>query len=242
MKGQPTKRKRSGGRSGGFAPPRPEEAARLLRALELYEKGQLQLDGEPASVNGKPAKREGKHAVHYSTERGDWPTPPDLVDLLVDLFGVIDLDPCSNAASIVPAQVRYSGPPHVDGLVAPWTVKGPGTRVYVNPPYGEGVGHWTARCVEAAQLGCEIVLLLPARTDQPWWHRDVATAQAVGFWRGRLRFLGSKFGAPFPSVLVYWGRSPRRFSEVFGGRCLVWGSQTAGALEGNQLGLWPADA
>ncbi len=153
------------------------------------------------------------------------------------------MDPCSNAESIVPAIKRYTGPPHADGLAEPWAIaKGRPTTVYVNPPYGESCGRWTERCVESWRAGCEVVLLVPSRTDLPWWHRDVATATAVGFWRGRIKFHGASSGAPFPSAVAYWGERGQRFARIFGRRCLVWGRQTAGSLPGTQLGLWAADA
>jgi hypothetical protein len=65
-----------------------------------------------------------------------WGTPSKVVDTVRAFFGgEIDLDPCSNDGSVVKATVEYKLP-ETDGLVAPWNIKGRGTRVYINSPFG----------------------------------------------------------------------------------------------------------
>lgn len=113
-------------------------------------------------------------------------------------LGPIGLDPCSNARSEVDARVEWRR----GGLERDWVGYG---LVYCNPPYGRGVERWTAKCVETSERGEDVVGLLPARTDSQWWQEDVARAVAVCCWRGRLKFLGARSGAPFPSALVFWG-------------------------------------
>jgi DNA N-6-adenine-methyltransferase (Dam) len=145
--------------------------------------------------------------------RGDWRTPPEIVALVRDVFGgTIDLDPCSPA---VPEQMiaatNYSG----GGLDPGWT-----GRVYVNPPFG-ALADWTAKAAREARQGAEIVFLLPARTDTAYWHEHVATAQAVCFLRGRLRFVGAPAACPFPTALAYWGPRPWEFHRVFSPRGMV---------------------
>jgi hypothetical protein len=73
-----------------------------------------------------------------------------------------------------------------------------------------------------AALKCEIVTLVPARTDTRAFRALVRGAAAVCFWRGRITFRGAAAGAPFPSAIVYHGWRPERFVEVFADAGLIW--------------------
>ena len=70
---------------------------------------------------------------------------------------------------------------------------------WCNPPYGREVGKWVQK---AAESGCTVVMLLPARTDTKWFHEYIYGRAEVRFVRGRLKFGGSKNSAPFPSMVV----------------------------------------
>ena len=150
-----------------------------------------------------------------ASERMDWRTPQNVVDLVREFAGgEIALDPCSGPGSIVGARVEWTEAD--DGLPRPWTIDAHGGVAYVNPPYGRALPTWTEMCANEAMSGCEIALLVPARPDTRWWHSSVVgAADAICFWRGRLRFLGAPSSAPFPSALVYYGRREERFREVF---------------------------
>ena len=89
-----------------------------------------------------------------------------------------------------------------DGLTLAWF----GT-VFVNPPYGRDIHHWTTKArLEVEQGNAQtVVSILPARTDTRWWHTDVARIAHVLFLRGRLAFGDVGQVAPFPSALVVWG-------------------------------------
>ena len=86
-----------------------------------------------------------------------------------------------------------------DGSARSWK----GERVYCNPPYG-AVAKWLMKAREAEAA----VFLLPARTDTKWWHEYAMQADEIRFIRGRLKFGGAKFNAPFPSVVLIYGRIP----------------------------------
>lgn len=89
----------------------------------------------------------------------------------------------------------------VDGL-SPLYSDWSGKRVFCNPPYGPGLGKWLERGLEAA---CA-VFLIPARTDTRWFHDIVLPkAKEIRFLRGRLKFGGAKYNAPFPSMVVIFG-------------------------------------
>lgn len=143
-----------------------------------------------------------------SSARMDWQTPPGVLDLVRGL-GQIDLDPCTTADNPTEAR-RFYAPPQ-DGLTLPW---GEGLA-YVNPPYGREIGAWVDRCHRSALGGLEVVLLTPSRTDTRWFTRLWETADAMCFWRGRIRFAGAPHPAPFPSLVTYFGEDPWLFASVF---------------------------
>lgn len=145
-------------------------------------------------------------SVHFSTGKNDWNTPADVLDLL-DAFGPIALDPCSNATSLVNATVRVSLPD--DGLAVAWSDRD--GLVFVNPPYGRSIGQWVRKGLTAD----EIVMLVPARTDTEWWHASARHFDRIAFWRGRIRFHGAASGAPFPSAFLYSGPRAGLFEDVF---------------------------
>lgn len=133
-------------------------------------------------MNASARTREpGKEAwPHYTT-------PAPFLERLYRM-GPVALDPCSNPASIVVARKTYCGPDvdGKDGLALPW-VRGGGLN-FVNPPYGRELFPWTAKMASEAQVGAEVVGLLPAATGPKWFHRNVATATALLFVEGRYQF------------------------------------------------------
>lgn len=148
-----------------------------------------------------------------SSSSDDWCTPQCVLDRVYRV-GRVALDPCSNASSIVRAEQHIMLPQ--DGLTAPWRVDG---LVYVNPPYSRlQQRKWLSRC--AAHPG-EVIALVPARTDTQAWHEFAPTADAICYWRGRLRFVDAPASAPFPSALLYWGTEDLRFMHAFKSAGLV---------------------
>lgn len=121
--------------------------------------------------------------VHFSSQRLDWKTPEAIYGKLDAEFR-FDHDPC---------------PPDftVDGLTSSW-----GQSNFVNPPYGKALPHWVKKAYEEAQMGKTVVLLIPSRTDTRWWHDYCMKADDIRFIKGRLKFQGAKFNAPFPSAIV----------------------------------------
>jgi hypothetical protein len=165
-------------------------------------------------------------AVHFSSATPEWYTPRHIVDAVIGLFGHIDLDPCSNAhgdEANVPARVHFTQADN--GLAQSWRVapwiddhgeESTAVRVYMNPPYGDEIGPWIDRLIAAYENGeiTEAVALLPARTDTAWFDKIVSYTLCLV--RGRLRFIGAKDSAPFPSVIVYLGADIDLFCDAFG--------------------------
>jgi hypothetical protein len=122
--------------------------------------------------------------VLFSSQSPHWPTPVCLYADLDKEFQ-FNFDPCP---------LENSG---VDGLETDW-----GTRTFCNPPYGHKVGRWLAKGYVESKKGKLIVFLIPSRTDTQWWHNYCMKAKEIRFIKGRLKFGGAKFNAPFPSALV----------------------------------------
>lgn len=104
--------------------------------------------------------------------------------------------------------------PGIDGLRQDW---GYGV-CWMNPPYGRSIKHWISKAWEASEDGAVVVCLIPARTDTQWWH-DYIWDESINAPRngvqlrlvkGRIRFEGQKSSAPFPSVIVIFGRLTER--------------------------------
>jgi hypothetical protein len=85
----------------------------------------------------------------------------------------------------------------------------------------KSIGMWTAKCrAEHEAYAAEVCLLIPASVDTTHWHRDVwPVASAVGFFKGRLQFLGAHeskgWCAPMACALAYFGHRPQRFEAAF---------------------------
>src|SRR5215510_998934 len=143
------------------------------------------------------------HAGNSSTSE-IWTTPKEFLEPLYTIFGTFDLDPCSPTSNgrttFVKARAYFTETD--DGLSLPWF----GT-VFMNPPYGRSIHHWTAKAkAEVEQGNAEVVIgLIPARPDTRYWHRDIAGSASVLFLKGRLKFGNAEQVAPFPSCLVLWG-------------------------------------
>ncbi len=97
-------------------------------------------------------------------------------------------------------------------------------RVFVNPPYGD-IWPWTDAARERWMRSEALtVLLLPARTDQRWFHELGAAMPGIVFLRGRV-----SFEAP-PGVTASSNREPS-ILVVFGD-CYPWAlnAKTGGLL------------
>jgi len=116
--------------------------------------------------------------------RQRWRTPPALAAELARRYagGSFDLDVAAEEGASV-ARSFYDR--EADGLMQPW----PG-RVYCNPPYG-AIPAWASKALAEHHLERPevIVLLLPARLDQVWWHRLEAEAELVVPVQGRVQFV-----------------------------------------------------
>lgn len=146
----------------------------------------------------------GAGVLHDSVKQ-DWQTPDDVLDV-VRQVGPIDLDPCTVDDNPTGASAYMT--PASNGLTAPWLSEYPGI-VYVNPPYGRECARWIDKAIVEAERGAPIVLLVAARPDSRAGQRLLASAHALCWWRGRIRFRGAQASAPFPSLFASWNCTPR---------------------------------
>ena len=126
------------------------------------------------------------------SDTGVWETPQWLFDLLDDEFH-FRLDVCALPEN---AKCKKYYTPDDNALEQEWT-----GSCWMNPPYGDVVGHWLAKAKVSAASGATVVCLVPARTDTSWWW-DNCIGGEIRFIKGRLEFVGSTSAAPFPSAVV----------------------------------------
>lgn len=152
-------------------------------------------------------------------QRGDsgdiWLTPPSILKQL----GEFDLDPC--AADPRPwdtAKVNYTE--QHNGLIMPWF-----GRVWLNPPYGRGIGKWLERMADHAEADGTGIALIFARTDTKAWQQHVFPhAHGILWISGRITFcrpsgLAGAHPAGAPSALVAYSAKDAEIlaaSEIHG--------------------------
>lgn len=139
--------------------------------------------------------------IHFSSQNMKWNTPDEIYRELDKEFK-FDFDPCpANEKDRYNSGQSLNGLPY-DGLQIEW-----GRSNFVNPPYGREIGKWVAKGYAEALKGKTVVLLIPSRTDSKWWHNYIMKSNEIRFIKGRLKFKGAKWSAPFPSAIVIFKES-----------------------------------
>lgn len=132
----------------------------------------------------------------FTSNTDEWATPQDFFDALNAEFH-FTLDVCATAEN-AKCEAYYSR--EMDGLSRPWA-----GNVWCNPPYGKTIGLWCRKASEEIQKDADvIVMLIHARTDTRWFHEYIYNKPGVEirFVKGRLKFGGAPYNAPFPSMVV----------------------------------------
>lgn len=155
-----------------------------------------------------------------------WNTPPRVLDRVYE-YGTISLDPCSNERSQVISMYKLTK--EQDGLSAPWKQllgQKPNPLVFVNPPFdSKTIYKVVKKCIEEKALGCEIMLLVPSKTEQPWYQSALESfdsvchiAKRVNFYKDGVEVKGSQFAC----VIFYTGNDIKRFKNIFNslGKCV----------------------
>lgn len=148
----------------------------------------------------------------------DWGTPLWVAAGLVELWGEVALDPCSNEWSSFPAKTKVMLPN--DGLAMDWDSF---ETMFCNPPYSKPKP-WVERCAARGQRGLETITIVPETVmllkhdhTTEWWP-PVKTADLWLLPDKRIKYEtpGGAGGAMWPSVLPYWGKKAKQFRRIFG--------------------------
>lgn len=136
-----------------------------------------------------------------TSKTDEWATPIKFYEELDKEFH-FDLDPCATHEN---HKCKRYFTKEEDGLKQSWRYR----RVFMNPPYGREIGKWVEKAYSESLINNTfIVALLPARTDTKWFHQWIYKKgnTEIRFIKGRLKFNDGKQSAPFPSMLVIFGR------------------------------------
>lgn len=140
----------------------------------------------------------------FKSSRYDWETPHRFFLELDNEFH-FTLDPCCLPGT---AKCKKYFTPKENGLLQDWQ----GERVFCNPPYGSQISDWVRKCYEEGNKPDTIVvMLIPARTCTRYFHKYIyKIADEIRFIKGRLRFVGAVSPAPFPSMVVIFGKNTQQ--------------------------------
>lgn len=131
--------------------------------------------------------------IHFSSKNVVHATPQHLFDIINSKYN-FNTDVCALPEN---TKCKHYFDPDMDGLKQDWN-----GVCWMNPPYARYVtDKWVKKAYESSLKGAIVVCLLPARTDTKYFH-NYCTKGTIYFIKGRLKFGGSKRGAPFPSVIV----------------------------------------
>jgi len=134
--------------------------------------------------------------VHFKSSDLCKETPEWLFKRLDDIF-CFQKDVCANIDN-TKCDEFFSE--ETDGLTKDWT-----GCCWMNPPYGRETKKWIHKAVESAHNGCSVVVLVAARTETRWFQEIWNHAKYITFIKGRIKFVGEKDVAPFPSALAVFG-------------------------------------
>lgn len=128
-----------------------------------------------------------------ASSRDNWRTPDDVFQTLNREFGFVLDAAASKENHLAP---KYHSLPCIDdpysclcGLHAAWT--GP---VFVNPPYGEGLGAWMTKCYTEAVQGLTVVALVPCSVEAQWYKDAMETCDEERRMVRRIQFIDPDTG------------------------------------------------
>lgn len=87
-----------------------------------------------------------------------------------------------------------------NGLIQAWY-----GNAFCNPPYSQAAKWMEKAYTEAVKQHATTVMLVAARTDTRYFW-NYAVHGEIRFLPGRLKFVGGKYSAPFPSAIVIFHR------------------------------------
>lgn len=156
-----------------------------------------------------------EQAKYLSSESVEWYTPKYILDLVVEVLGRIDLDPCANPAKTVPAKQHYT---EIDnGLDKPW----PG-KIFMNPPYGAtNSKNWCNKFLSSyIDNDNEAIILIGANVDTEYFHKYLSLCDLCCLVQRRIQFVSADEnsvvkGNTRSSAIFYFGGNTEKFAKVF---------------------------
>lgn len=146
-----------------------------------------------------------------STGNNEWGTPKWLFDELDKEFS-FTLDPCATEMN---HKCDCYFTKKENGLLQDWSNK----TVFCNPPYSRktkkmaGQEDWIKKAYEEGKH-TTVVMLIPSRTDTKAFHEYILGKAEIRFIKGRIKFTGAKYSAPFPSMIVIFRAKERSEMET----------------------------
>ncbi len=151
----------------------------------------------------------------FSSARQDWATPVPLFNAVNEEF-CFSMDAAADASN---TKCDLFLSESDDALGVSWAnhlsnhgVDPATAAVWLNPPYGRGVGAWLQKVIAESCHIQSIVVLVMVRSDTKWWVDYAMRADEIRLIAGRVRFVGAASGAPAPSALLVFDhrlRHPR---------------------------------
>jgi len=134
-----------------------------------------------------------------AAKSGDWGTPLWLFAMLDEEFE-FTLDAAASATNAL-CEKFYTK--EQDALAQSWE----GESVFINPPFfAKDLNAFVRKAyVESRARNTIVVMIVPAKTDQRWWH-EYAIRTQVAFVKGRVTFAGALHAFPKPVVVLVFGR------------------------------------
>ena len=136
----------------------------------------------------------------FSHATDEWATPEKLYQELDEEFH-FTLDPCATDENHK-CDLYFTR--EQNGLNYSWG----GYRVFCNPPYSD-IATWVKKAYEEGHKeNTIVVLLLYSRTDTKYFHDYIIHRSEIRILKGRVKFGGAEYNAPFPSMIVIF-RGPK---------------------------------
>lgn len=134
------------------------------------------------------------------TRSQEWGTPRHIFDPLHAEFGFTVDAAATRENALVPTFWTRED----DALTRRWY----GT-IWCNPPYARCEEFVRKADIETRHGGAVAVMLVPVRPHTPWWHEVVVPRAEIRWIRGRFKFVGAPYNAPFPTCVLVFRQRPR---------------------------------
>ena len=150
-------------------------------------------------------------AACLATGKDTWQTPDALFQVYNSTYDFV-LDAAADPTNHKVNCWFGPGGEENDALAADWSAWLEAGNIWLNPPYSRGlqaafIKKAVAEVHRQPVAGAhKVVCLVPSRTDTKLFHDVIRPNATIEFLRGRVKFVDAKNGAPFPSMIVVFGK------------------------------------